>query len=94
MRRSKGGLPFEPRQSTILNSMPQFELENVGPEKISRLVRGRSVEEAIRRGGGIPENAEMTIDEHSDVQRWQEVVLDGEVSGRVRPHQRMRFRRD
>jgi len=74
--------------------MPQFELENVGPEKISRLVRGRSAEEAIRRGGGIPENAEMTIDEHTDVQRWQDVVLDGEVSGRVRPHQRMRFRRD
>ena len=74
--------------------MPQFELENVGPSTFSGLVRGRTAEEAVRRGASIRADAALTVTSEADLQGWQEVVMDGEVYGRVRLHQRMRFRRD
>ena len=74
--------------------MPQFELENVGPSQFSGLVRGRTTVDAIGRRAEIPEEANLQVASESDLQGWQEVVVDGEASGRVRLHQRMRFRRD
>ena len=74
--------------------MPQFELEQVGPDGFSGLARGRTPEEAVRRGIRLREECIVTIDSEADVQGWQSVQVDGAPSGRVRPHQRMRFRRD
>ena len=74
--------------------MPQFELDNVGPTDFFGLVRGRTAEEAVRRGASISAEATLTVTSEADLQGWQDVVMDGEVSGRVRLHQRMRFRRD
>lgn len=74
--------------------MPQFELENVGPGKFSGLVRGRTAEEAAQCGAKLSDGAALRVSSESDVLGWQEVVLNGVTSGRVRLHQRMRFRRD
>lgn len=74
--------------------MPQFELENVGPNKFSGLVRGRSIEEAVRGVAAISDEALLRVDAKPDVQGWQVVFVEEEESGRVRAHQRMRFRRD
>ena len=73
--------------------MPQFELEQVGPDGFSGLVRGRTPEEAIRRATRLSGERTVTIGLEVDVQGWQPVQVDGVLSGRVRPHQRMRFRR-
>ena len=74
--------------------MPQFELAQVGPGAFSGLVRGRTPEEAVRQATGMPPDAELQVSPEADVQGWQAVTMEGEPSGRVRPHQRMRFRRD
>ena len=74
--------------------MPQFELDNVGPSTFSGLVRGRTAEEVVRLGADILEEATVRVAAETDVQGWKEVQVDGEASGRVRLHQRMRFRRD
>ena len=74
--------------------MPQFELENVGAKRFSGLVRGRSAEEAVLGVMDTSEEAALRVATETDVQGWQDVVLDGQASGRVRMHQRMRFRRD
>ena len=72
--------------------MPQFELDNVGSSEFSGLVRGRTAEEAVRRGANTAE--EVAVAPEADVQGWRDVKLDGEASGKVRLHQRMQFRRD
>jgi hypothetical protein len=74
--------------------MPQYELDAVGPARFSGLARGRSAEDAVRRSGGVPEAAEVALGEPDGPEAWQEVQVDGEPAGRVRAHQRMRFRRD
>ncbi|NNF57171.1 MAG: hypothetical protein HKN04_02925 [Rhodothermaceae bacterium] len=74
--------------------MPQFELEQVGPDGFSGLVRARTPEEAIRHAATLAEKCTVTLVPEADVQGWQGVQVDGAPSGRVRPHQRMRFRRD
>ncbi len=74
--------------------MPQYELDAVGPARFTGLQRGRTPEEAVRRAGGVPDDQSLLIEPEADVQGWQAVLVDGAPSGRVRPHQRMRFRRD
>ncbi len=74
--------------------MPQFELENVGPNLFSGFVRGRSAEEAVRSVAAISDKESLLVGSESDVQGWQTVLIKEKESGRVRVHQRMRFRRD
>jgi len=74
--------------------MPQFELDAVGPESVSGLFRGRTPEEAIRRAGGVDDEVPVVVVSEEDVQGWQQVEIDSTPAGRVRLHQRMRFRRD
>ena len=74
--------------------MPQFELDEVGPKQISGLVRGRSAQDAVQKCEGMPETAQVAITEKADVQGWMAVSVEGQASGRVRLHQRMKFRRD
>jgi len=74
--------------------MPQYELDQVGPDQRSGLVRGRTPEEAVREGTGLPEDAAIALSDEEDVHGWTVVYLDDEPSGRLRLHQRMKFRRD
>jgi hypothetical protein len=74
--------------------MPQFELDHVGRDGLSGLFRGRGPEEAVRRATGITEDAPIRVEDEPDLQGWREVYIDGQPAGRVRLHQRMRFRRD
>lgn len=74
--------------------MPQFELENVGPVQYSGLMRARSAEDAIARSSQIGPEMDLEISSETDVKGWRVVMIDGAESGRVRLHQRMKFRRD
>lgn len=74
--------------------MPQYELEAVGRPPVSGLHRGRTPEEAIRRAAGLDAAVPVQVATVEDVQAWQEVTIDGTPAGRIRLHQRMRFRRD
>lgn len=76
--------------------MPQYELDLSvpAPGSVDGLHRGRSPEEAVRRGLGLGDGVTVAVDDEADVHGWQAVAVDGEPAGRVRLHQRMRFRRD
>lgn len=74
--------------------MPQFELEGVGPSEVSGLHRGRTPEEAVEQAAGLSPTEGMEVEEEEDLQGWRQVRVGGEPAGRVRVHQRMRFRRD
>jgi hypothetical protein len=74
--------------------MPQYELDDVGPDHVSGRTRGRTPEEAVRRALDLSDETEVGVDEEADLRGWQAVRIDGEPAGRVRPHQRMQFRRD
>lgn len=68
--------------------MPQYEVEIAG--KAPARVRGRDPEDAVRRAG----LADAAVEPEPDLQGWRDVTASGSVVGRVREHQRMRFRRD
>ena len=81
--------------------MPQFELEAAGQP--ATFVRARSPEDAVRRALGPPDASASDSDRQSPALAvgeaeagtgWQEVTVDGLPWGRVRPRDRMRFRRD
>ena len=74
--------------------MPQYELDNVGPDGFSGRTRGRTPEEAVRRALDLPADADISVSDAATLKGWQTVRIDGEEAGRVRPHQRMQFRRD
>jgi hypothetical protein len=74
--------------------MPQYELDDVGPDGFSGRTRGRTPDEAVRRALALPADADVTLDEKADLKGWQAVRIDGVPAGRVRLHQRMQFRRD
>lgn len=74
--------------------MPQYELDAVGPDERSGLVRGRTPEEAVREATGLPDDADIAVSGEEDDHGWAIVYVDEEPSGRLRVHQRMRFRRD
>ena len=68
--------------------MPQYEIEIVGSEP--RRLRARSPEDAaVRAGVESPR-----LGPEADVAGWREVLSKGVAVGRVREHNRMRFRRD
>ncbi len=70
--------------------MPQFELAPTsGPVTFAR---ARSAEDAVRRQLAVDDAVE--IGEAEAGSGWQEVRVGGQPWGRVRPRDRMRFRRD
>lgn len=83
-----------PETQPEVRSMPQYELEDVGPASFTGRQRGRSPEEAVRQAADLPDDAPLEVEPEADLQGWQAVRIDGAPSGRVRLHQRMRFRRD
>jgi len=70
--------------------MPQFEIAPAtGPVVF---VRARSEADAVARHLGAP--AEVDLSEAVPGEGWREVRVGGQPWGRVRPRDRMRFRRD
>lgn len=67
--------------------MPKYEIETATSVQT---LRARDEADACRRAG--IEGADIAPE--ADVQGWREVLASGEVVGRVREHNRMRFRRD
>jgi len=78
--------------------MPQFELQqSTSNDNIDR-IRARDPESAIREWLGLADDEEVTLEKGQSameqLEGWQVIRVGGVVKGRVRPHQRMRFRRD
>lgn len=74
--------------------MPQYELTDLGPQRIARRVRARDPEAAVRTALDLDPEAPVELGEGPDVEGWYPVLLDGALHGRVRAHNRMQFRRD
>lgn len=68
--------------------MPQFEVQPSGAP--AQWVRARSVEDALHQLD-VPA---AEVGEAEAGTGWRAVVVEGETWGRVRPRDRMRFRRD
>ncbi|WP_412063371.1 hypothetical protein [Rubrivirga sp. IMCC45206] len=68
--------------------MPQFEIET--REGSAAFVRARTAAEAV----GRQQDGEVALAEPEAGSGWQAVTVDGQPWGRVRPRDRMRFRRD
>ena len=72
--------------------MPQFE---VAPASESpRFVRARDPEAAVRSAARLGAEAAVSLGDPEAGSGWQAASVDGEAWGRVRPRDRMRFRRD
>ena len=79
--------------------MPQFEVTPVvGPPA---MVRAKDATDAVRRHAGFPgepgrqpDEPAVALVEAEPGTGWQDVTVDGAPWGRVRPRDRMRFRRD
>ena len=71
--------------------MPQFELQPADQPAV--FVRARTSEEALRRHLG-DEGGDLALTAAEAGTGWQAVSVDGAEWGRIRPRDRMRFRRD
>ena len=71
--------------------MPQFEVEPQDQPAVS--VRARSEADAVARQSGA-DVASVELGEPEPGSGWQTVSVGGQPWGRVRPRDRMRFRRD
>ena len=60
----------------------------------AQTLRARSAEDAVRQSAGLADGADVALGEPEPGSGWQSVTVGGEPWGRVRPHSRMRFRRD
>ena len=78
--------------------MPQFELEDIKSGKGIERVRALTAEDAARQWLGTPDDAVVEFVRPNAameaLEGWTTIVVAGAVQGRIRPHQRMRFRRD
>ncbi|HEX8299592.1 MAG TPA: hypothetical protein VF594_10580 [Rubricoccaceae bacterium] len=72
--------------------MPQFETER--PDAPAQTVRARDAVDAVRRAAALPDAAHVMIGTPAGPEGWADVTVDGVPAGRVRPHARMKFRRD
>jgi hypothetical protein len=78
--------------------MPQFELRKSESGGDVERLRARSPEEAVRRWLDIPADEAVTFEKVPTpleaLEGWSIIRVAGRARGRIRPHQRMRFRRD
>ena len=74
--------------------MPQYEVELSRPTRIRTRQRGLDPADAVRQAADLPADAQVAVEAEADLKGWSAVTVEGEAAGRVRPHQRMRFRRD
>ncbi|MEO0557152.1 MAG: hypothetical protein AAF170_03095 [Bacteroidota bacterium] len=68
--------------------MPQFEVQPA--DQSSRFVRARSMEDVLRQ----LELVDGVVGEPEAGSGWCAVMVGEELWGRIRPRDRMRFRRD
>lgn len=79
--------------------MPQYEVQLTGGAPPLR-VRARDAEDAVRRattrasGDGVAVNGIVELGAAEPGSGWREASIGGNPWGRVREHNRMRFRRD
>ena len=73
--------------------MPQFETEppGGGPPAV---LRATDAADAVRRALGLPPETPVDLGAPAPRDAWAEATAGGAPAGRVRPHARMRFRRD
>ncbi len=78
--------------------MPQFEIEDIANLKGIDRVRALSTEHAVRQWLNLPDDVPVELGRPDSameqLEGWQTIRVEGVEKGRVRPHQRMRFRRD
>ena len=74
--------------------MPQYEVSEVGRPPVSGVVRARDPEDAVRRTLGLDAECRVEIRPAEGFRGWLDVFIEGQEAGQVRPHHRMRFRRD
>ena len=78
--------------------MPQFELEDIASRRGIERVRAISAEAAVRQWLSLPDDSDVELGKAptsmDELEGWFTIRVGGVVRGRVRPHQRMRFRRD
>lgn len=72
--------------------MPQFETDRPGAP--AAVVRALDAPDAVRRAFALPPEARVEVGAPAGPAGWSDVVVEGGAAGRVRPHARMRFRRD
>ncbi len=72
--------------------MPQFETERPGAP--AETLRARDAADAVRRAANLPADAAVAVAAPAGPDGWCEATWNGAPAGRVRPHARMRFRRD
>ena len=78
--------------------LPQFDLRDPKADSADKLIRARSGEEAVRLWLDLPHDIDVTLRTPEApmeaLEGWKAVFVDDVYRGRIRPHQRMRFRRD
>ncbi len=72
--------------------MPQFETERPGAP--AEVLRARDAADAVRRAASLLDDAVVDVADPSGPDGWCDATANGTPAGRVRPHARMRFRRD
>ena len=72
--------------------MPQFEVAPASGDP--RFVRARSAEDAVRTAARLAAGTPVALADPEAGSGWAEAEVDGAAWGRVRPRDRMRFRRD
>lgn len=72
--------------------MPQFETAPANAD--AAMIRARTPADAVRQQTGLTDDANVEVGDPEAGSGWCEVTVDGEPWGRVRPRDRMRFRRD
>ena len=72
--------------------VPQFETAPLDGPAV--FVRARSPEDAVRDAAGRGGAVDVEVGAAAPGSGWRDAAVDGEPWGRVRPRDRMRFRRD
>lgn len=72
--------------------MPQFETRPHNGD--AAMIRARTPADAVRQRAGLADDADVEVGEAEAGSGWCEVAVGGAAWGRVRPRDRMRFRRD
>ena len=72
--------------------MPQFEVQPRDQRPV--FVRARSAEGAVRAAARLGDGAAVSLADPEAGSGWADAEVDGVPWGRVRPRDRMRFRRD
>ena len=88
-RFGRASLPRRPESAP----MPAFEVLPPGSDAPVRL-RAAAAADALRRALDLPPDAAVALDPPEAGSGWQTATADGRAAGRVRPQNRMRFRRD